>query len=133
MKKIATLAAVLFFGAVVAGPAALAQATGEQNSGAGMPAMPGNKSSPAGNPGMMGMMGRDGYAHDGWHQGRGAIGMRMVFSLMDANGDGKLTLEEWEAAQERIFKAMDADHDGTVTFEEMEAFIHGTNKPAPSR
>ncbi|MFZ0146780.1 MAG: EF-hand domain-containing protein, partial [Xanthobacteraceae bacterium] len=67
------------------------------------------------------------------HQGRGAVGMRMVFSLMDADGDGKLTLEEWQAAQERIFKAMDTDHDGTVTFDEMEAFMHGTNKPASSR
>jgi Ca2+-binding EF-hand superfamily protein len=44
---------------------------------------------------------------------------------MDANGDGKLSLEEFQAAQERIFKAMDADHDGTVTLEEMEAFMHG--------
>jgi Ca2+-binding EF-hand superfamily protein len=44
---------------------------------------------------------------------------------MDANGDGKLSLEEFQAAHERIFKAMDADHDGTVTLEEMEAFMHG--------
>jgi Ca2+-binding EF-hand superfamily protein len=44
---------------------------------------------------------------------------------MDSNGDGKLTLEEWQAAQERILKAMDTDHDGTVTFEEMRAFMHG--------
>ena len=39
--------------------------------------------------------------------------MRMIFSLMDADGDGKLTLQEWQAAHERIFKAMDTDHDGT--------------------
>jgi len=44
--------------------------------------------------------------------------MRMIFSLMDADGDGKLTLQEWQAAHERIFKAMDTDHDGTVTIEE---------------
>jgi len=44
---------------------------------------------------------------------------------MDANGDGKLSLEEFQAAHERIFKAMDTDHDGTVTFEEMQAFIRG--------
>ena len=37
----------------------------------------------------------------------------------------KLSLEEFQAAHERIFKAMDTDHDGTVTFEEMEAFIRG--------
>ncbi|MFZ2075082.1 MAG: EF-hand domain-containing protein [Xanthobacteraceae bacterium] len=51
--------------------------------------------------------------------------MRIIFGMVDANGDGKLTLEEWQAAQERIFKAMDIDHDGTVTYEEMEAFMHG--------
>jgi hypothetical protein len=44
---------------------------------------------------------------------------------MDADGDGTVSLQEWQAAHERIFKAMDADHDGTVTLEEMEAFMHG--------
>jgi hypothetical protein len=76
-------------------------------------------------PGMMrgGMMGR-GY-HD-WHGGRNIAGlMRMIFSLMDADGDGKLTLQEFQAAHERIFKAMDADHDGTVTLEEMQTFMRG--------
>jgi hypothetical protein len=179
MKKIATLAAVLFVGAVVGGPAALAQTAGTPNSGAGVPGLPGNKSGPAvrpgeqsnvrpdqsnvpglsgsksgpaqvssnrmqraqGNeeededrdgffhhhPGMMGMMER-GYGHHGGHEGRAAMHstiMRIIFGMIDANGDGKLTLEEWQAAQERIFKAMDTDHDGTVTFEEMEAFMHG--------
>jgi Ca2+-binding EF-hand superfamily protein len=51
--------------------------------------------------------------------------MRMIFSLMDADGDGKLTLQEFQAAHERIFKAMDTDHDGTVTLEEMQAFMRG--------
>jgi len=44
---------------------------------------------------------------------------------MDADGDGTVSLQEWQAAHERIFKAMDADHDGTVTLEEMEAFMDG--------
>ena len=51
MKKIATLAAVLFVGAVVAGPAGLAQTAGTPNSGAGVPGLPGNKSGPAVKPG----------------------------------------------------------------------------------
>ena len=67
-----------------------------------------------------------------WHhggrmgQGRGhGMAMRIIFSLMDADGDGTVSLQEWQAAHERIFKAMDADHDGTVTLEEMEAFVRG--------
>jgi len=78
-------------------------------------------------PGMMGMMER-GYGHHGWFQGRGAMSptmMHIIFSLMDADGDGKLTLQEWQAAHERIFKAMDTDHDGTVTLEEMQVFMRG--------
>jgi hypothetical protein len=85
-------------------------------------------------PGMMGrgmmgggMMGQ-GYGHRDWHRGRTMVGpmmMRMIFSLMDADGDGKLTLQEFQAAHERIFKAMDTDHDGTVTLEEMQAFMRG--------
>jgi hypothetical protein len=83
-------------------------------------------------PGMMGMMGRGmmdrGQWHHDWHPGRdfaSPMMMRMIFSLMDADGDGKLTLQEFQAAHERIFKAMDTDHDGTVSFEEMQAFIRG--------
>jgi hypothetical protein len=70
-------------------------------------------------PGMMGMMER-GYGH---HRGHSMAAMRIIFSLMDADGDGTVSLQEWQAAQERVFKAMDADHDGTVTFEEMMAFF----------
>jgi len=79
-------------------------------------------------PGMTGMMGR-GYGHrHGWQDGRPVMRptiMRIIFAMIDANGDGKLSLEEWQAAHERIFKAMDTDHDGTVSFEEMEAFMRG--------
>jgi hypothetical protein len=150
MKKITTLAVVLLIGGALGGPAAFAQATGQQNSGAGVVGLPGNKSGPAlqpptglqdlaqgseeqdedqdgffrHHPGMM-AIGGHGYGRHDWHQGRGMVAPRIIFSLMDADGDGKLTLEEWQAAQERIFKAMDTDHDGTVTFEEMQAFMRG--------
>ena len=80
-----------------------------------------------GHGGMMGMMGR-GFGHRGG--GHGMVAMRIIFSLMDADGDGKLTLQEWQAAHERIFMAMDTDHDGTVTFEEMQAFMRGVPGPA---
>jgi Ca2+-binding EF-hand superfamily protein len=65
--------------------------------------------------------------------GRGLMGpmmMRMMFSLMDADGDGKLSLQEFQAAHERIFKAMDANKDGFVTLEEMQAFMRGGSTPA---
>jgi hypothetical protein len=78
---------------------------------------------------MMGMMER-GSGHHGWFQGRRAVNpamMHIIFSLMDADGDGKLTLQEWQAAQERIFKAMDTDHDGTV-----QDFMRGTTSPTAS-
>jgi hypothetical protein len=67
--------------------------------------------------------------------GRGMIGegmmgppfmMRMMFALMDADGDGTISLQEFQAAHERIFKAMDSNKDGKLTMEEMQAFIHGT-------
>ena len=76
-----------------------------------------------------GMMGGGMMGHDHEMMGHGMMGhsvvMRIIFGLMDANGDGKLSLEEFQAAHERIFKAMDADHDGTVTLEEMQAFMRG--------
>jgi predicted lipid-binding transport protein (Tim44 family) len=77
--------------------------------------------------GMMGG-GMMGHGMMGQGCGRGIMGpmaMRIIFSLMDANGDGKLSLEEFQAAHERIFRAMDTDHDGTVTLEEMQAFMRG--------
>ena len=65
--------------------------------------------------------------------GRGMMGamgppfmMRMMFALMDADGDGTISLQEFQAAHERIFKAMDTNRDGKLTLEEMQAFIHGT-------
>jgi predicted lipid-binding transport protein (Tim44 family) len=77
--------------------------------------------------GMMGG-GMMGHGMMGQGCGRGIMGpmaMRIIFSLMDANGEGKLSSEEFQAAHERIFRAMDTDHDGTVTLEEMQAFMRG--------
>ncbi len=69
-----------------------------------------------------GMMGR------GMMAGGGAMGnpmiFRMIFALMD-DGDGQISLQEFQAAHERIFKAMDINKDGQVTLEEMQAFMHG--------
>ena len=81
-----------------------------------------------------GMMGR-GMMGPGGMMGRGMMGppvmMRIIFSLMDSDGDGTISLQEFQAAHERIFKAMDADKDGRLTLEEMRAFMQGAARPAP--
>jgi hypothetical protein len=86
------------------------------------------------NEGMMGHGGMMDGAMTGRMMGRGMMGggamgspfmMRMMFALMDADGDGTISLQEFQAAHERIFKAMDANKDGKLTPEEMHTFIHG--------
>jgi Ca2+-binding EF-hand superfamily protein len=61
--------------------------------------------------------------------GRGMMGhgmcMRVMFVLMDTDGDGTLSLEEFQTAHAKIFKAIDANKDGKVTLEEMQMFFHG--------
>jgi hypothetical protein len=94
-------------------------------------------------PGMMrdDMMGHRMMRHDGMKgcdmmgRGRGMMGgpfvMRVIFALMDSDGDGTLSLEEFQAAHARIFKAMDVDKDGTLTLEEMQGFLRGAGKGPP--
>ena len=78
-----------------------------------------------------------GLGHDQYSERRGAMGpmgsmmIRMMFARMDADGDGKLSLQEFQAAHERIFKAIDANKDGFVTLQEMQNFIRGTSTPFP--
>jgi hypothetical protein len=82
-----------------------------------------------------GMRGHGCTMHRGMMGQRGMMSlMRIIFALMDADGDGTISLEEFQAAHEKIFKAMDVDKDGTVSFEEMMNFMHGSKRPqrAPS-
>src|SRR6266496_1026866 len=58
----------------------------------------------------------------GGMMGRGMT-MRMIFALIDADGDGTISLQEFRAAHERIFRAMDSNKDGRLTLEEMQAFM----------
>jgi hypothetical protein len=87
--------------------------------------------------GQGGMMGRG--MMGGAMMGRGMMGaggmgppimMRMIFALMDSDGDGTIELPEFQAAHERIFKAMDSNKDGRLTQEEMRAFMRGTRSSA---
>jgi len=57
--------------------------------------------------------------------------MRILFALMDSDGDGTISLQEFQAAHERIFRAMDANKDGRLTLEEIQAFMHGARTPVP--
>jgi YVTN family beta-propeller protein len=75
----------------------------------------------------MGMMG-GGMMPQG-SMGPGMMGhgmMRMMVIMMDADGDGAVSLEEFQAVHERMFKALDADGDGRVTPEELESFMRGS-------
>ena len=83
-----------------------------------------------------GMMDR-GMMGPGGMMGRGMMGpggmMRIIFSLMDSDGDGTISLQEFQAAHERIFKGMDANKDGRLTPEEMQAFMQGTRRAVPGQ
>jgi EF hand len=80
-----------------------------------------------------GMMGRGMMGHG--MMGGGAMGppimLRIMFALMDSDGDGTISLQEFQVAHERIFKAMDSNKDGQLTLEEMQAFMQGTRRSAP--
>ncbi len=88
----------------------------------------------------MGMMGR-GMMGQGM-KGHGATGgeamvppvaFRIIFALMDADGDGTVSLPEFQAAHERLFKAMDSDKDGKLTPDEMMTFMHRSKSAAPQQ
>jgi Ca2+-binding EF-hand superfamily protein len=57
--------------------------------------------------------------------------LRIMFALMDSDGDGTVSLQEFQVAHERIFKAMDSNKDGQLTLEEIQAFMQGTMRSAP--
>jgi hypothetical protein len=70
------------------------------------------------------------------HQLPGMIGFGMmgglgtIVAVVDVNADGALSLEEVEAASNRIFEAADADADSRPTTDEIGAFMDGGMAPA---
>src|SRR5215218_7761547 len=49
--------------------------------------------------------------------------MKIMFAIVDANGDGALSFDEVTIIHKRIFDRVDANKDGKVTPEEMQAFM----------
>lgn len=63
------------------------------------------------------------------HHEMAAPFMRIIFALMDSDGNGTVSLQEFQAAHEQIFKSMDANKDGALTLEEMQSFMTGQSRP----
>lgn len=53
--------------------------------------------------------------------------MKIMFAIMDADGDGVLALEEIQDFQGRIFNAVDQNGDGGVEMGEIQSFFHGSD------
>ena len=53
-------------------------------------------------------------------------GMRVMFAIIDADGDGELSPQEVQDFQARIFNAVDEDGDGRVDLAEIQSFFHGS-------
>ena len=97
----------------------VAQATPPSGTmGQGSGAQPGQ---PGMGQGMMGgmPMGRMRGQMAGMHGHR----MRIMFAIVDANGDGALSFDEVMIIHKRIFDQVDANKDSKVTPEEMQAFM----------
>ena len=52
-------------------------------------------------------------------------GMRILFAVVDSDGDGALSLAEIQEFHGRIFEAVDGNGDGRVDMEEIGSFFHG--------
>jgi len=55
----------------------------------------------------------------------------MLFRMTDANGDGRVTLDEMQTTASAMFRGMDANSDGAVTQEELPRRRHGMHHGMP--
>ncbi|MER8384927.1 EF-hand domain-containing protein [Mesorhizobium sp. M0166] len=75
---------------------------------------------------------RMGPPHRDWEMGGRGGGMhgarmRMMFAIVDADGDGALSQSEVQDFVGRIFNAVDEDGDGSVDMQEIRSFFHGAD------
>ena len=54
--------------------------------------------------------------------------MRIMFAIIDADGDGTLSQREVQDFIGRIFNAVDENGDGSVDMEEIQSFFHGAGE-----
>ncbi len=69
------------------------------------------------------------------HGGRGSgmmhgARMKMMFAIVDGDGDGAISLAEVQDFHGRIFNAVDENGDGSVELTEIESFFHGSSEEA---
>ena len=75
--------------------------------------------------GPWGHMGQGWMSRQGWGpnmMGYGMMDPDMMLVMMDTNGDGALSLDEFQAMPKRMFNYLDTNHDGKVTKDELDAF-----------
>ena len=73
--------------------------------------------------GMMGNMMRSGMMRGMPMMGPPPHMMKIMFAIADTDGDGALSFEEVTAIHKRIFTRVDANKDGKVTIEEIQNFL----------
>lgn len=54
--------------------------------------------------------------------GGGTMSPAMMIVMMDTNGDGAISLDEFQAMHARMFKYLDTNHDGKLSADELKAF-----------
>jgi hypothetical protein len=71
----------------------------------------------------MGMRGTGKLGMDAMAMARRARMMKIMFAIVDTDGDGALSFDEVTAIHRRIFNTIDINKDGKVTREELQTFL----------